>query len=311
MIDIDSLEIKDRERIAKEIAKTSEAIHRKHQALKTGKMEEDVALERYFKPIVEPLKHIVENTAATEADTSPLMSTDVEGNETLTSKKIHLKGNTSRKAKKKRHTLSEYSPVTSTPVQSKRKRHNATSNESPVPPAPINTFPRVQLLSTIDDDVFETGPNEPCASSVRQQLQTPEGQETFRSHFGPLGQKYMSAILSGDKNTSIDYVCGIYFDDSRPMLGDKAFDMDKDDNIIIDGVKYKGTVGLYELIFERTPDDTVCTDADKQKYKSILLATNAHRRDHVAKKPPLSNKGYKYKHVIAPLLPSASASRAG
>ena len=48
MIDIDGLEIKDRERIAKEIAKTSEAIRRKHQALKTGKMEEDVALERYL-----------------------------------------------------------------------------------------------------------------------------------------------------------------------------------------------------------------------------------------------------------------------
>ena len=286
MIDIDSLEIKDRERIAKEIAKTSEAIRRKHQALKTGKIEEDVALERYFKPIVEPLKHIVENTAATEADTSPLMSTDVEENETLTPKtKISSKGNTSRKAKRKRHTLSEYSPVTSTPVQSKRKRHNATPNESPVPPAPINTFPRVQSLSTIDDDVFETSSNESFVTSIRQQLQTSEGQETFRSHFGPLGQKYMSAILSGDKNTSIDYVYGVYFSNSKTMLGDKAFDIDKDDNIIIDGVKYRGTVGLYELIFKKIPDDTVCTDADKQKYKSILLATNAHRRDHVAKKP--------------------------
>ena len=46
MIDIDSLEIKDRERMGKEIAKTSEAIRKKHQALKTGKMEEDIALER-------------------------------------------------------------------------------------------------------------------------------------------------------------------------------------------------------------------------------------------------------------------------
>ena len=119
----------------------------------------------------------------------------------------------------------------------------------------------------------------------------------------------MSAILSGDKNTSIDYVYGVYFDNSGSMLGDKAFDIDKDDNIIIDGVKYRGTAGLYELIFKRIPDDTVCTDADKQIYKSILL-TNAHRRDHVAKKPPLSNKGYKYKHVIAPLLLSASASTA-
>ena len=55
-IDIDALEIKDRERIAKEIAKTREAIRKKHQALKTGKVEEDIALKRYFTPIVETLK---------------------------------------------------------------------------------------------------------------------------------------------------------------------------------------------------------------------------------------------------------------
>ena len=74
----------------------------------------------------------------------------------------------------------------------------------------------------------------------------------------------MSAILSGDKDKTMDYVYGVYFSNSKTMLGDKVFDKDKDDNIIIDGVKYRGTVGLYELIFKRIPDDTVCTDADKQ-----------------------------------------------
>lgn len=54
--------ITDRERIAKQIAKTSESIRKRYRALKTGKMEEDVALERHFKPIIEPLKQIVENT---------------------------------------------------------------------------------------------------------------------------------------------------------------------------------------------------------------------------------------------------------
>ncbi|KAL6256618.1 hypothetical protein P5V15_012729 [Pogonomyrmex californicus] len=53
--------IKDREKIAKQIAKTSDSIRKKYRALKTGKIAEDVALERHFKPIVEPLKQIVEN----------------------------------------------------------------------------------------------------------------------------------------------------------------------------------------------------------------------------------------------------------
>ncbi|KAL6254056.1 hypothetical protein P5V15_014673 [Pogonomyrmex californicus] len=54
--------IKDREKIAKQIAKTSDSIRKKYRALKTGKIDEDVALERRFKPIVEPLKQIVEET---------------------------------------------------------------------------------------------------------------------------------------------------------------------------------------------------------------------------------------------------------
>ena len=90
------------------------------------------------------------------------------------------------------------------------------------------------------------------------------------------------------------------------MLGDKAFDIDKDDNIIIDGARYGGTPGFFELIFKRIPYDATYTNGDKQKYKSILLTTNAHRHGHNAENPILSNKGYKYKHVIAPLLSRVS-----
>jgi len=65
------------------------------------------------------------------------------------------------------------------------------------------------------------------------------------------------------------------------MLGNKLFDIDTDDSMIIDGVKYKDMSGLYELIFKRIPDSFIYTKNDKQTYKSILLATNVHRsRDH-------------------------------
>jgi len=49
-------EFKARERIAKQIAKTSELIRKKYRALKTGNIEEDIALEKHLKPIVESLK---------------------------------------------------------------------------------------------------------------------------------------------------------------------------------------------------------------------------------------------------------------
>jgi len=85
------------------------------------------------------------------------------------------------------------------------------------------------------------------------------------------------------------------------MLGDKRFDVDKNDNIFVDEIKYVGTPGLYKLIFrlyrERLPDGTVYTEGDKHKYKSILKATNAHRRGNIVHNLILSNKGYKYKYT--------------
>lgn len=43
------------------------------------------------------------------------------------------------------------------------------------------------------------------------------------------------------------------------MLGNKQFDVESDDFMIIDGIRYKGTPGLYELIFKRFPDDAIYT----------------------------------------------------
>jgi len=54
-------EIKDCKRRVKQIVKTSYSISKKYCALKTGKIEEDITLEKHFKLIVESLKQIVEN----------------------------------------------------------------------------------------------------------------------------------------------------------------------------------------------------------------------------------------------------------
>ena len=41
-------DVRKREKIAKEIEKTSESIRKKHRALKIGRIEEDMALDRHF-----------------------------------------------------------------------------------------------------------------------------------------------------------------------------------------------------------------------------------------------------------------------
>ncbi|KYM98255.1 hypothetical protein ALC62_11042 [Cyphomyrmex costatus] len=57
--------VREREKIAREIERTSESIRKKQRALKNGRIDEDIALDRRFKPIVEPLRQI--------ADSSPIV----------------------------------------------------------------------------------------------------------------------------------------------------------------------------------------------------------------------------------------------
>ncbi|KYN29350.1 hypothetical protein ALC57_01210, partial [Trachymyrmex cornetzi] len=239
---------KDREKVAKEIAKTSDSIRKKYRALKTGKMEEDIALERHFKPIIDPLKQIVENTADSSKD--PIITETIFSGE-----------NEGPKSKRKRPSALYDNPVqASTPVKSVLNRSKtvppALNEMSEIPHPPDLSYDHVLSV----DEIFEVT-DEPLVTSIRHLLQTSEG-----------------------------------------MLGDKRITLQKNDDIIIDGKRYDGTAGLYELIFIKFPNESICTDDDVHTYRSILLTTNAHRRGHSPSNQVMGSKGYKYKNIIAPLV---------
>jgi len=64
-----------------------------------------------------------------------------------------------------------------------------------------------------------------------------------------------------EKKRSITFMA--YTSENGTILSDKYFDVDTNDFVIVDGVKYKDTPGLYELIFKRIPDDTIYTENNK------------------------------------------------
>jgi len=113
--------------------------------------------------------------------------------------------------------------------------------------------------SLANEDVFKTTDNS-LAVSVQNQLQTLENQKTLQEHFGPLSRKYVGAILTGDRESDIDHVYSVYLDKIGMMFSNKRFYVNNADNIIIDGVQYVDTSGLYELIFKRIPDDVYMED---------------------------------------------------
>ncbi|KYN14209.1 hypothetical protein ALC57_13593 [Trachymyrmex cornetzi] len=182
-----------------------------------------------------------------------------------------------------------------------------SNNSDVIPPSEalpnsIFIFDDVSYRIPSVEEIFEVT-DEPLVTFIRHLLQTSEGQEKLQTNYGPLGQKYMKAVLSGKKAVNIDVVYGVYFNDEGTMLGDKRIALHKNDDIIIGGKRYDVIAGLYELIFMKFPNESICTDDDVHTYRSILLTTNAHRRGHSPNNQVMGiSKGYKYKNIIAPLV---------
>ncbi|KYN02006.1 hypothetical protein ALC62_07183 [Cyphomyrmex costatus] len=235
--------VREREKIAREIERTSESIRKKQRALKTGRIDEDIALDRRFKPIVELLRQI--------ADSSPIV-----------------------------RAIKTESPD-ATP---KRKRMEKKDEEEEEDAGDFFVTPRTHLFDRTLEPI------------------------TFTPH-APAQPSESSDDVS--ETIGMDRVYDAYLDKDGLMLGNKRFDVDDADNIIIDGVRYAGTPGLYELIFKRIPDDTLQTEEDMREYKRMLQATNAHKHKHHSQGRVLANSRYKYKNIIKPLVTPKKKSGKG
>ena len=248
---------REREKIAREIEKTSESIRKKHRALKTGKIEEEIATKRHFEPLIEPLQKIVDNSGVREIKDEP-HDNDMDV-ETSFTQKDSIQSKIKRKRK---NTLTDLG------LSESHKSMRYTSNDAMILPSMqytsndaielpamdspgITSTPRtVAAKPTVpksleNDDVFETT-NNSFEATVRNHLQTPEGRKALSQHLGPLSQEYIGDFLdnSGKKEKIIDIVYGIYLDKNGMMLGNKKFDVDSSDHIIVDGMQYVDTPGL-------------------------------------------------------------------
>ena len=74
------------------------------------------------------------------------------------------------------------------------------------------------------------------------------------------------------------------------------------DNIIVDGEKFKGTPGLWELIMQIEPDPKKFTEQDMDEYKKLLIKTNVMHENFEPSKPsPRGSKSYKWKYILGPI----------
>ena len=114
-----------------------------------------------------------------------------------------------------------------------------------------------------------------------------------------LGTKAIKALdyLKPEDKTTF----GMYFKDGDFRIGDKKVDI-KGNDIIINGITYIGTDGLWELIMKDEPQEGIYTEEDYLKYGKILKQTNAiYQGNNPNQNKPKSSKSTKWKYLIKPI----------
>ncbi|XP_065683319.1 uncharacterized protein LOC136096100 [Hydra vulgaris] len=135
----------------------------------------------------------------------------------------------------------------------------------------------ISKLENKANQIANTFSNYPALlDSETKAIMPPEVVDNMR--LGPIATEYLK----------------LYTTKNSKKVSDDIFGND----IIIEGKKYTGTPGLWEIIVKSHP--VRYTNDDRNKYKEILNQTDAIRSDlNLAK--PRSSKGYKYTNVIKPI----------
>ena len=227
------------EKLLKQIKSLSDSIRRKSRALKLNVNEREQFLESTFKPVTEPLKQLVKNIEKP--------SNRLEGDGILPISKHEEEYQENEGTER-----SEYSEETDESEEGEKTEENENletsgdfekSDES----EELNVSP--SNLSKLGTDIM------------------------FK---GRLGRQYLLKMLHSSQANRKYHTYGARIDDNGLMIGDSRLDVDKNDDIIIGDDKYKGTKGLFELIFKNKPGKY--TKQDLNLYKTILESTNAHKK---------------------------------
>lgn len=149
------------------------------------------------------------------------------------------------------------------------------------------------ILDEIDNPIYE--------SSTPNRIQdiTNESFRDYLEQYDSLPRKYIHNLYNDTKN-EFDHKYGIRFNTEQEKfyIGDSELFIDGSD-VIVRKKRYKGTPGLYELLFMKEPKRF--TQTDEKHYQQIVLKTNANRRHYQHEKQIDGSRLKKYKDILAPL----------
>ena len=114
-----------------------------------------------------------------------------------------------------------------------------------------------------------------------------------------LGPLAVNALLQAFTKKNIDLAFGLYAQQGKFKIGNKEVNIE-DNDIKIDNIIFEGTPGFWELVTSKNPENY--TEEDLDKYRQLLLLTNAIYRDNNPdNNNPKSSKSPKWKNIVKPI----------
>lgn len=126
---------------------------------------------------------------------------------------------------------------------------------------------------------------------------------------GPLTRKYLMKMLHNAPKSNRYHVFGARLEKDGIHIGNSRIVIDNLDHITIKDQTFKGTKGLFELIFSVHP--LKYTKADLNVFKQICILTSLHRKAYSANTPIHRSKSMKYKRIISKLFTSIRGKKRG
>lgn len=179
-----------------------------------------------------------------------------------------------------------------------------------VPPPPLLGIKKEEVKEEVQDELkgepddYHLTDDE--ADENVELLQTPAERKAVYAKVGRVTEPYIRLLFNDDQR--IDPVYGVYLDNGKIMIGDKELHFVEDKFTFGDRV-FKGTVGLYELMFTRMPDVNQVRRKDYENYKFIMKESNALRQDSDPQRDYIVGSGSKYTNVIRVLFPEVIVKR--
>lgn len=285
--------------ITKKINELSRNIRKKYRTLKLNRSEENVELNRIFKPITEPLKkHIArqkpkkgvdDDNDDDNNDKDDDNNDNDDDNDDDDDKKTTLPTKRGEVILKKKEDSPKYAAATAQPNWRNRSEVSFLPTES------IGEFDTT-TADDDDDSIFTT------ETSIAEQV-SPTAYEEYLNDYPRLARSYIDRYIRDVDKNKFDTTYGITHDHltNKWLLGKDELDFDhQKDQFTIKGRTFKGTRGLYELLFMKDPHNY--TLEDSKHYKKILELTNVHKTGFSSTGKLRSSKNPKYTSIIKPTI---------